>query len=379
MEYTVFIYSIGKVMGRPEDVIVSQRILRKGRGTLSNKGSRFQPLTSEWDDGVIAPSPLTVCREVTARSIISRNQSPDIPFQLSINPYQGCEHGCSYCYARPTHAYLDLSPCVDFETQLTCKTNAPELLRKELRKPGYQCQCITIGANTDPYQPVEKDYLVTRRLLEVLQESRHPVALITKGALVTRDIDILGEMAADGLCSVAVSITTLDSRLKRAMEPRAASASARLSTIEALSGAGVPVSVLVAPVIPALNDNDMESILEKAASAGAVSAAYMLLRLPLEIRELFHEWLHQHYPLRAEHVISLIRQSRGGKDYDSNFGSRMRGEGHFADLLAQRFRVACKQLGLNQGEGYGGGGRTDLFLPPRDEAGAPRQSDMFRF
>lgn len=363
-------------MSRPEDVIVSQRTLRKGRGTLSNKGSRFQPLVSKWDDGVESPSPLTECRDVQARSIISRNQSPDIPFQLSINPYQGCEHGCTYCYARPTHAYLDLSPGVDFETRLSCKTNAAQLLRKELRRNSYQCQCITIGANTDPYQPVEKDYRITRQLLEVLQEARHPVALITKGALVIRDIDILEEMAADGLCSVAVSITTLDSQLKRAMEPRAASANARLAAIEALSSAGIPVSVLFAPVIPALNDSDMESILQQAAQAGVSSAAYMLLRLPLEIRDLFYEWLHQHYPLRAEHVISLIRQSRGGEDYDSRFGSRMRGEGHFADILSQRFRIACKKLGLNQGEGYGGG-RTDLFIRPPADPEGPQQSDLF--
>ena len=363
-------------MARPKDVIVSQCVVRKGRGSLSNRGSRYQPLASEWDDGVIAPSPLTQCREVLARSIISRNQSPDIPFQLSINPYQGCEHGCTYCYARPTHAYLDLSPGVDFETRLSSKTNAAALLKNELRKRSYQCQCITIGANTDPYQPVEKDHGITRQLLEVLQESRHPVALITKGALVTRDIDILGEMAADGLCSVAISITTLDPQLKRVMEPRAASASARLSAIAQLTHAGVPVSVLFAPVIPALNDADMESILQQAADAGASSAAYMLLRLPLEIRDLFYEWLHQHYPLRASHVISLIRQSRGGEDYDSRFGSRMRGAGHFAELLAQRFRVACKRLGLNQGEGYGGGGRTDLFVPPRADD-EPSQGDLF--
>lgn len=364
-------------MNKPEHVIASQRVVRKGRGTLSNRGSRFAPLASEWDDGVITPSPLTQCRQVQARSIISRNQSPDIPFQLSINPYQGCEHGCTYCYARPTHAYLDLSPGVDFETQLTCKTNAATLLRQELRKRSYQCQAITIGANTDPYQPVENEYRITRELLEVLQESRHPVALITKSALVTRDIDILGEMAADGLCSVAISITTLDSQLKRVMEPRAASAAARLEAIEQLSRAGVPVSVLFAPVIPALNDSDMEKILQQAANAGASSAAYMLLRLPLEVRELFYEWLHQHYPLRADHVISLIRQSRGGEDYDNRFGSRMRGEGHFAELLSQRFRVACNRLGLNQGEGYGGGGRTELFVPPAASAEVAVQADLF--
>lgn len=364
-------------MSKPEDLILSQRTVRRGRGTLSNRGSRFQPLHTDWDDGITGPSPVTECREVEARSIISRNASPDIPFELSINPYQGCEHGCTYCYARPTHAYLDLSPGVDFETRLTCKTNAAALLRKELRRHGYRCQCITIGANTDPYQPVEKTYRITRQLLEVLREARHPVALITKGALVTRDIDILAELAAEGLCSVAISITTLDPELKRLMEPRAASVNARLAAIDALSGAGVPVSVLFAPVIPALNDGDMENILRRASDAGAKSAAYMLLRLPLEIRDLFYEWLQQHYPLRAAHVISLIRQSRGGGDYDSRFGSRMRGEGVFADLLSRRFAVACRQLGLNQGERYGGGGRADLFIPPAAEGDLAPQADLF--
>ena len=350
-------------MARDEDIIVKQRSVRKGRGALSNRGSRFQPTRSEWDDGIDGPSPVTECRAVDARSIISRNTSPDIPFSQSINPYQGCEHGCVYCYARPTHAYLDLSPGVDFETRLTYKRNAAAQLERELARPGYACSCITLGANTDPYQPVEKKYRITRQLLEVLQRHRHPVAIITKGALVTRDIDILADMAADGLCSVAISITTLDADLKRLLEPRAASGRARLASIESLATAGIPVTLLFAPVIPALNDSEMETVLASARDAGASAAAYMLLRLPLEIRDLFLEWLHQHYPLRAEHVISLLRQSRGGADYDSRFGHRMRGTGTFADLLAQRFRVACKRLGLAQGEGTGGG-RTDLFRPP---------------
>ncbi len=364
-------------MNSKDTVIVSQRTLHRGRGTLSNRGSRYQPLVTEWDDGIAGPSPVTECRPVQARSIISRNQSPDVPFQQSINPYQGCEHGCTYCYARPSHAYLDLSPGVDFETRLTFKANAADLLRRELQKTSYRCQGITIGANTDPYQPVEKERRITRQLLEVLQQARHPVAVITKGALVTRDIDILEEMAADGLCSVAISITTLDPELKRLMEPRAASPRARLAAVEALRGAGVPVSVLFAPVIPALNDSEMESVLQKAADAGAGSAAYMLLRLPLEIRDLFYEWLHQHYPLRARHVISLIRQCRGGEDYDSRFGSRMRGEGEFADLLSQRFRLACLKLGLNRSEEAAAGGRTDLFVPPAAGGEAPLQSDLF--
>lgn len=345
------------------DIIVRQRSVRKGRGALSNLGSRYQPTRVEWDDGITGPSPVTECRPVDARSIISRNSSPDIPFSQSINPYQGCEHGCIYCYARPSHAYLDLSPGVDFETRLTYKRNAAALLERELARTGYSCSTITLGANTDPYQPVEKEYRITRQILEVLRRQRHPVAIITKGALVTRDIDILADMAADGLCSVAISITTLDSDLKRTLEPRAASGGARLAAMAALAAAGVPVTLLFAPVIPALNDCEMETILARSQQAGATGAAYILLRLPLEIRELFLEWLHQHYPLRAKHVISVLRQCRGGADNDARFGHRMRGTGTFADLLAQRFRVACKRLDLAPGEGTSGG-RTDLFIPP---------------
>lgn len=344
-----------------------QSQVHKGRGALSNPDNRYQPTRVAWDDGIEGQTPVTECRAVAARSIISRNNSPDIPFTQSINPYQGCEHGCIYCYARPTHAYLDLSPGVDFETRLTYKTNAAEQLQRELARPGYRCSNITVGANTDPYQPVEKTHRITRQVLEVLQRFRHPVSIITKGALVTRDIDILAEMAADNLCSVAVSITTLDTGLKRLMEPRAASHQARLAAMESLSAAGIPVSVLFAPVIPALNDCDLESILTQARDAGAHNASYILLRLPLEIRELFFAWLHQHYPLRAEHVISVLRQSRGGSDNDSRFGHRMRGSGAFAELLAQRFRVCCKRLGLNTREHTSP--RTDLFIPPQYPTG----------
>lgn len=355
-----------------KDMILEQRIVRKGRGALSNRASRFQPTRVDWDDGVAGPSPVTECREIKARTIIARNTSPDIPFEQSINPYQGCEHGCVYCYARPTHAYLDLSPGVDFETRLTYKANAAEALQRELSRPGYRCRSITLGANTDPYQPVEKELQITRQVLEVLQRHRHPVAIITKGALITRDIDILSQMARDGLCSVAVSITTLDADLKRKMEPRASSASARLGAIRSLSEAGVPVSVLYAPVIPALNDHDMEEILKRSAEAGASAAAYILLRLPLEVRELFTEWLRLHFPQRADHVLSLIRQSRGGEDYDSRFGHRMRGTGTFADLLESRFSVACKKLGLEKGELHHA--RTDLFSPP---ISSPDQLPLF--
>ncbi|MCB1679064.1 MAG: PA0069 family radical SAM protein [Halioglobus sp.] len=357
-------------MGENNDLIISQRSARKGRGALSNRGSRFQPTSAAWDDGIEGPSPVTECRAVDARSIISRNRSPDIPFEQSINPYQGCEHGCIYCYARPSHAYLDLSPGVDFETRLTCKRNAARQLRRELARPGYRCRSITLGANTDPYQPVEKAQRITRQVLEVLRDCAHPVTIITKGALVTRDVDILADMAARNLCRVAISITTLDDDLKRTMEPRAASASARLAAVQALSDAGVPVAVLFAPVIPALNDVDMESILQRAQQAGAVSANYLLLRLPLEVRELFFEWLGQHYPLRASHVISLLRQCHGGADYDNRFGHRMRGTGTFAQLLEQRFRLCCKQLGLQRGEAPPT--RTDLFRPPAPTAGDAR-------
>ncbi len=354
------------------DLIVGQRSVRKGRGALSNRDCRYHPTRVEWDDGILGPSPVTECRAVTARRIISSNRSPDVPFTRSINPYQGCEHGCIYCYARPTHAYLDLSPGIDFETRLTRKDNAAAQLERELARPSYQCEPITLGANTDPYQPVEKQYRITRQLLEVLQRCRHPVSIITKGALIARDIDILREMAADGLCSVAISITTLDPELKRRMEPRAASAAARLAAMEQLSQAGIPVSVLFAPVIPALNDGDLEAVLERARQAGARRAAYILLRLPLEIRDLFFEWLEQHYPLRAQRVASLLRQSRGGEDYDGRFGHRMRGTGPFADLIAGRFRVRCRQLGLNQGEAETL--RTDLFRPP-PEGGSECKDD----
>jgi DNA repair photolyase len=360
-------------MARLDDIITSQPPVRKGRGALSNEDHRYSPVASEFDPAEEAPERVTECRAVRARSIISRNQSPDVPFEQSINPYQGCEHGCIYCYARPTHAYLDLSPGLDFETRLTCKTNAAEQLEKELSRPGYRCRSITLGANTDPYQPVEKNQRITRSVLEVLQRYRHPFTLITKGSLVTRDLDILAEMAGAGLCSVAVSITTLDAELKRLMEPRAASAQARLQSIAILADAGVPVTVLFAPVIPALNDRDMESVLRESAAAGANSAAYILLRLPLEIRALFEEWLQAHFPLRAEHVMSLVRQCRGGAAYDTRFGHRMRGSGPFAELLQRRFRVCCRKLGL--GESETAALRTDLFAPLQVGGGA--QQDLF--
>jgi DNA repair photolyase len=334
----------------------------KGRGAQSNPRNRFHPHHSCREPQAQAPVAATQCDAVDARTIIATNRSPDIPFNQSINPYQGCEHGCIYCYARPTHAYLDLSPGLDFETRLTYKRNAPQLLERELAAPGYRCQPITLGANTDPYQPVEKRFELTRRMLEILQRCQHPATIITKSALICRDLDILAPMAADGLISVAVSVTTCSAQLKRQLEPRAPTAAVRLETIATLRAHGIPVTVLAAPMIPAINDAELETILERAAAAGAGHAAYILLRLPLEVRELFNDWLQAHYPLRADKVMSLLRQCRGGRDYDNRFGHRMRGTGPFADLLSQRFHLSCKKLGLTMGRAEGG--RTDLFVPP---------------
>lgn len=326
----------------------------KGRGTASRPEGRFESERREaFDDGWDSPLeddsepglPTTVTAE-TARHIISRNQSPDIPFQQSINPYRGCEHGCTYCYARPTHAYLNLSPGIDFETRLFYKQNAAELLDKELRNPRYRCQPITLGANTDPYQPVERRLGVTRSLLQVAQGFNQPVSIITKSALITRDLDILADMARQDLVNVMISVTTLDNDLKRKLEPRTPGGLIRLKTVHTLIDAGIPTGVLVAPIIPMVNDGELEKIVGHAAQAGALTADYVLLRLPYELKDLFREWLETHYPLRAEHVMSIIRQSRGGKDYQARFGERMRGTGEFAELIAQRFKLACKRHGL---------------------------------
>jgi len=344
----------------------------KGRGAVSNRAGRFARETreaaaddcsDEWAEELDAlPKLATVVRAEAAKSIISRNQSPDVPFEQSINPYRGCEHGCVYCYARATHSYLDLSPGLDFETQLYYKANAAELLEAELRKPGYVCKPITIGANTDPYQPIEREHRITRQLLQTMLEYRHPVSLITKGSLIERDLDLLSRLAELDLVSVHVSVTSLDSKLKRNLEPRAASATARLRMIERLAASGVPVGTLVAPVIPALTDHELETIVERVAAAGAGSAGYVLLRLPHEVAGLFVEWLETHYPDRARHVMSLVRQSRGGRDYDSAWGQRMRGSGRFADLIETRFKLACRRHGLNRRSD--GALRTDLFRRP---------------
>ncbi|MBS3747106.1 MAG: PA0069 family radical SAM protein [Wenzhouxiangellaceae bacterium] len=340
----------------------------KGRGAVSNRAGRFarhtrQEAIDEWAEELEAlPKLATQVRAEPAKSIISRNQSPDVPFEQSINPYRGCEHGCVYCFARPTHSYLDLSPGLDFETRLYYKANAVELLEAELRKPAYVCKPITIGANTDPYQPIEREHRITRQLLELLLDYRHPVSLITKGALIERDLDLLIELARLELVHIQVSVTSLDQELKRSLEPRAASAQARLRIIERLSGNGVPVGALVAPIIPALTDHELEAIVERVASAGARSAGYVLLRLPHEVAGLFTEWLGTLYPERAGHVMSLVRQSRGGNDYDSAWGQRMRGTGRFAELIEKRFELACRKAGLTPRPGAGL--RTDMFTRP---------------
>jgi len=327
---------------------------RKGRGAVSNIEGRFEtrrirPEDYGWDDGGEADAPPRLPTTVTpekTRTILSRNDSPDIPFDRSINPYKGCEHGCVYCFARPTHSYLGMSPGLDFETKIFSKPEAARLLREELRRPGYRCEVIALGANTDPYQPVERDLNITRAVLEVLWEHRHPVGIVTKSSLVLRDLDLLAPMARQNLAAVFLSITTLDRGLARTMEPRAAAPHRRLETIRALSAAGVPAGVLASPMIPGLNDKEMESILEAAAAAGARTAGYILLRLPHEVKEIFSEWLTTHYPLKAGHVLSLVRQTHGGRLYDSEFGTRMKGEGPYAEMLQRRFQTASRRLGL---------------------------------
>lgn len=325
----------------------------RGRGAASSPDRRFQELQREWcDDGwgslEALPERIATTLEVDrARTIISYNDSPDVPFDRSINPYRGCEHGCVYCFARPTHAWLGLSPGLDFETRLFYKPEAATLLRSELGKRNYRCAPIALGINTDAYQPVEKQLGITRGCLEVLAETNHPVAIVTKSALVERDLDLLAPMAEKNLVHVAVSLTTLDRNLSRALEPRAAAPQRRLETIRRLSAAGVPVSAFVAPLIPVLNDSELESLLATAREAGAVDAMYVLLRLPLELEELFGEWLTQHVPLKAEHVMQRIRDSRGGKAYDSTFGQRMVGSGPFAELIRQRYHLAYRRLGFS--------------------------------
>ena len=351
----------------------------KGRGAASRVPGRYEKRElrgeddgwgSVYEDMEDAPSTRTQVTEERARSIISRNQSPDIAFSQSVNPYRGCEHGCVYCFARPSHAYLDLSPGLDFETKLFAKTNAAELLRTELAKPGYVPAPIALGINTDGWQPIERRHGISRACLEVLVETRHPLTIVTKGSALLRDLDLLAELAKLGLAQVFVSITSLDNTLSAKLEPRAAAPHTRLKMLSALRDAGVPTGVLVAPVIPMITDMQLEQILEAAHAAGARSASYVLLRLPHELKEIWREWLRLHYPERAGHVMSLVRQMRGGKDYDSTFGGRMRGQGPFAELLAMRFAKTRKRLGYGTLPPL----RTDLFVPPRKPS---PQGDLF--
>ena len=339
---------------------------RRGRGSVSNASGRFEPLMRTiLDDGWQSIGELPPFKtDVTVekpKTIITRNVSPDLEFDRSINPYRGCEHGCIYCYARPTHAYMGLSPGLDFETRLFAKEGAAELLERELSAPGYQPRMIAIGTNTDPYQPIERERQIMRRVLQVLAKARHPVGIVTKSALVLRDLDILAPMAQQGLAKVSLSITTLDSLLARRMEPRASTPAKRLEAVRQLVQAGVPAMVMAAPMIPALNDHEMEQILEKAAAAGATEAGYILLRLPLELRDLFREWLLEHYPGKLRHVLSLVQSTRNGKDYDARFGFRQTGEGTYAELMFKRFHVACQRLGLNSKRRSL---RSDLFVRP---------------
>ena len=338
---------------------------RHGRGAQTNRTGRFEPISYEpvddgWDSLGDLEALQTEVQEVPARRIITKNQSPDIGFDRSINPYRGCEHGCIYCFARPTHAFLGMSPGLDFETKLFAKTNAPQALERELAAPNYRSRMIAIGSNTDPYQPVERRYRIMRRILEVLSDTNHPVGIVTKSALVLRDLDILQSMAERGLVKVALSVTTLDRKLARAMEPRASTPEKRLETVEMLASAGVPASVMVAPVIPGLTDAEIERILERAAAAGACEAGYILLRLPLEIGDLFVEWLKANCPDRASRVLSLMRQTRGGKLYDADWNGRMEGDGPYAWMIGRRFQMAAERLGLHERYNL----RTDLFTPP---------------
>jgi len=359
-------------------VIGDHGAAHKGRGATLNPEGRFETdAREEFDDGWETPleeapdRPRTVVTVERARSIISRNQSPDVPFTQSINPYRGCEHGCIYCYARPSHAYLNLSPGLDFETRLFAKTNAAELLLEELARPGYTCDSITIGANTDPYQPVERQWKITRAILEVLAACNHPCAIITKNAMVERDLDILAPMAAKNLVQVYISVTTLDQEIARRMEPRASAPARRIAAIRRLAQAGVPAGVMVAPVVPFLTDSGIEAVLEAARDAGAERAGYTLMRLPWEVKDLFKDWLEHNFPLKAAHVMSRVRDMRDGRENDPNFGSRMRGAGEMADLLSKRFQMACHRLGLNLVRR--GPSDVSKFRAPRLD----RQMDLF--
>lgn len=346
---------------------MSRPLIHKGRASISNFAGRFEKQSSHAEDdgwgGLDADLPPLATEVIVdnSKSVISYNDSPDIPFDRSINPYRGCEHGCIYCFARPSHAYLGYSPGLDFESRILVKPDAARLLREELSKRNYRAAPLALGTNTDPYQPLERQQGVMREILEVLAETCHPVSIVTKSALIERDIDILAEMARSNLVSVGISITTLDKALARTLEPRAAAPQRRLEAVASLRAAGIPVGVMVAPVIPVLTDYELEAIVQAAHDADALSAEYILLRLPLEVADLFEEWLHEHYPLKAEHVMNRVRDSRGGKAYDPTFHQRLRGGGVYADLIAQRFHLITKKLGLDKPQP---GLRSDLFRKP---------------
>ncbi|GAB7562654.1 PA0069 family radical SAM protein [Methylobacillus methanolivorans] len=351
-------------------------LIYKGRGAISNHSGRFEKLQhTDADDGWdnpeqdLAPIATEVLIDNT-RSIINWNNSPDVPFDRSINPYRGCEHGCIYCFARPSHTYLGLSAGLDFESRILIKPDAAKLLRKELSNKHYHCMPIAMGTNTDPYQPLEKQQQITRQVLQVLAEFQHPVSIVTKSAMVERDIDILAEMASAGLAQVFISVTTLSNKLSRSLEPRAAAPQRRLETIRRLHEAGIPTGVMTAPIIPVLTDLELEKILTAAHEAGATNAGYVLLRLPLEVAPLFEEWLMHHYPLKANHVMSIIRQSRDGKNNQADFHERMRGTGLFAHMIRQRFSLMTKKLGLNKRSLEM---NTALFKPPE----RPEQLGLF--
>ena len=351
----------------------------KGRGAVGNPTGRFERHTRHavYDGWNLAdeepPRPRTVVGEDRSRTVLTRNDSPDISFDRSINPYRGCEHGCIYCFARPSHAWLGLSPGMDFETRLFAKSDAPTLLEKELRRPGYRVRPVMLGSNTDAYQPIERERRITRGILEVLAAFRHPVVIVTKSEMVTRDLDILEPMARDRLAAVGVSVTTLDPGLARRMEPRATAPRRRLKAICKLAAVGIPTAVLVAPIIPALTDTESEQILKAAVGAGASSASYVMLRLPHELKDLFTEWLHNHVPDRAERVLNRLRDCRDGQLYVSEFGNRMRGTGPYADLIARRFSLACRRLGLEETRAHHFQFDETKFCPPDSQ----RQLNLF--
>ena len=378
-----------------EHVMLPPRPLaaRKGRGAVSNMQGRYEVNGREsFDDGWVheddddEPAPFkTHVTDEFAKTILSRNASPDIPFNVSLNPYRGCEHGCIYCFARPTHSYLGLSPGLDFESRIFAKVNAPDLLRRELSRPSYVPESIAIGVNTDAYQPCEREFQITRRVLEVLNECEHPVAMITKNSLIERDIDLLAPMAKRNQAIAAITLTTLDPEISRTLEPRAAAPARRLRTIRTLTDAGIPVRVSVAPVIPFVTEPELERVLEAAREAGAISAHYVVLRLPWEVNPLFQEWLQAHFPDRAQRVMNRVREMRGGKDYDSDFSQRMHGEGVWADLIRQRFEKAVKRLGMNMTSGRfaeldTSRFRRPLVVPPtvgKKSGNAAGQLDLF--